>query len=310
MEHLYDVLIVGGGPAGYTAALYCARASLDALVLEQLSAGGQMASTTQVDNYPGFHEGIDGFELGGRMQAQAHRFGASTRLLQVQSAKLNGPVKELHTSEGALLGRSVILAPGAVPRRLDLPREQALTGRGVHYCAACDGMAYRGKDAAVVGGGNSAAEDALTLSRICRSVTVIHRRDSLRSDKIYQDALFRAGNVTFLWNRTVQHLLGEERLEGVMLRDAVSGQLAPLSCDSLFVSIGRVPDTQFLRSSGLSLDPSGYIPAGESAQTELPGVFAAGDVRTKPLRQIVTAAADGAAAAHSAQAYLSGRAPG
>ena len=208
-EHVYDMIIVGGGPGGYTAALYAARAGLDVILLERLAAGGQMALTERVDNYPGFDEGINGYELGERMRRGAERFGAKTRMAEAKALTLAGVVKRVETSDGTLLVRTIVLATVAVPRELGLARERELTGKGVHYCAACDGMFYRGKTVAVVGGGNSAAEDALLLSRICRRVILIHRRDILRAEKIYQAPLMEAENVEFCWDSVVTELLGE-----------------------------------------------------------------------------------------------------
>ena len=303
MEHIYDMVIVGGGPAGYTAALYAARSGLSTVVLEKLSAGGQMALTEQIDNYPGFVEGIDGFTLGERMQQGAERFGAVTELAEVCRAELSGAVKVLDTGDEVFRGRTVVIATGAVPRTLGIPGEEELVGRGVHYCAACDGAFYRDKTVAVVGGGNSAAADALTLSRIARKVYLIHRRDSLRATKVYHEMLMSAPNVEFCWNSTVSALQHGERLTGLRLREVQTGAEWDIACDGVFVSVGRVPATELFREE-LTLDESGYIVADESTRTRLPGVFAVGDVRTKALRQVVTAVADGAVAVHYAEAYL------
>ena len=303
MDKIYDVMIVGGGPAGYTAALYCARAGLSTLVLEKLSAGGQIALTEQVDNYPGFDEGIDGFTLGQKMEAQAERFGAVTELTEVLSLSLQGDVKTAVTTEGTFQARVVILATGANPRPLGVADEEAFLGRGVHYCAACDGMFYRGKTVAVVGGGNTAAADALLLSRVAKEVHLIHRRDSLRATKIYHQPLQEASNVVFHWNSTVESLLPGEAFTGLRLRDKVSGAVTDLPCDGVFVSIGRSPNTALVAGQ-VELDPAGYVVADETTRTSLPGVFAVGDVRTKALRQVVTAAADGAVASHYAEEYL------
>ncbi len=303
MEHIYDVIVIGGGPGGYTAALYASRAGLDTLVLEKLSPGGQMTQTAQIDNYPGFDQGIDGYELGEKMQAGAERFGARSELAEVFSAELTGNIKRIETSEGTFLGRAVILATGAGHKPLGVDREESFVGRGLAYCAACDGMFYKGKTVAVVGGGNSAAADAMLLSRICEKVILIHRRDSLRATKIYHDPLIKAGNIEFCWNSTVSRLLGDDRLFGVELKDVKTGSLSELRLDGLFVSVGRSPATELFKGQA-ELDESGYIIADESTRTTLPGVFAAGDVRTKVLRQVITAAADGALAAHYAEEYL------
>ena len=303
MEHIYDVIIIGGGPGGYTAALYAARAGLDVLVLEKLSAGGQMALTSQIDNYPGFESGVDGFELAEKMQAGAERFGAKTELAEVYSAELKDKIKKIDTSEGVFLAKTVVISTGASPRELGLEKEQALVGRGVNYCAACDGMFFRGKRVAVVGGGNSAAADALLLSRICEKVTVIHRRDELRATKIYHEPLMQAENVDFAWDSVVTDLIFEDGFQGVKLKNVKTEEEKELSCDGVFISVGRKPVTEFLAGQ-VELDAAGYIIADESGRTNIPGVFAVGDVRTKALRQIVTAVADGANASHYIDEYL------
>jgi len=303
MERVYDMIVIGGGPGGYTAALYAARAGLKTLVLEKLSAGGQMALTTQIDNYPGFPEGVDGFELGERMQQGAERFGAETELAEVFSVDLLADPKRLETSEGTYYAKTVVLSTGASPRELGVEGERALIGRGVNYCAHCDGMFYKGKTVVVVGGGNSAVADALLLSRIAKKVILVHRRDTLRATRIYHEPLQKAENVEFRWNSAVKTLLRGEKLTGVILRDTQTGEETALSCDGLFVSVGRKPATNLVRDQ-LALDEQGYVIAGESTQTNIPGVFAVGDVRTKALRQIVTAVADGAMAAHMAEEFL------
>lgn len=303
MEHIYDVIIIGGGPGGYTAALYGARAGLDTILFEKLSAGGQMAQTEQIDNYPGFEDGIDGFSLGEKMRRGAERFGAQTRLTEVLSADLVSDVKSVCTSDGTFYGRTVILSTGASPRELGIAGEKEFTGRGVHYCAACDGMFYRGKTVIVVGGGNTAAADALLLARVAKKVIVVHRRDTLRASKVYHKSMMEAENIEFIWNSTVTELLYGDRLSGVKVKNVRSGEEAEIAADGVFVAIGRKPVTELVRDQ-LELDPAGYIKADESTRTSLPGVFAVGDVRTKALRQIVTAAADGAVAVHYAEEYL------
>lgn len=304
MEKLYDMIVIGGGPGGYTAALYAARAGLRTLVLEKLSAGGQMALTSQIDNYPGFPQGVDGWELGEAMKQGAERFGAETELAEVFSLELSQQPKRLETSEGTFLAKTVVLATGATPRLLGVERETALTGRGVNYCAHCDGMFYKGKTVAVVGGGNSAVADALYLSRICQKVYLIHRRDTLRATKVYHETLFSAPNIEFIGNAQVQQLRAEGRLTGLVLESTLDGSVRELECQGVFISVGRQPATGFLGGQ-LALDESGYIVADETTRTGIPGVFAVGDIRTKALRQIVTATADGANAAHFAEEYLS-----
>ena len=303
MKKIYDMLIIGGGPGGYTAALYAARAGMSVAVLEKLSAGGQMALTSQIDNYPGFPEGVDGYELAEKMQQQAEKFGAETVYAEVTALGLEGEIKEAESSEGVFYGKTLVIAAGATPRELGLPEEKGLIGRGVHYCAHCDGMFYRGKTVVVVGGGNSAAADAMILSRIAKKVILVHRRDSLRATKIYHEPLLNAPNVEFCWNSSIAELVAEGRLTGVRVRNSISGEESFLPCDGVFVSIGRDPAGGLVQGQ-LEMDSSGYIVADESTRTSVPGVFAVGDVRTKALRQVVTAVADGAVAAHYAEEYL------
>ena len=300
---IYDMIVIGGGPAGYTAALYAARAGLDTLVIERMSIGGQMALTDIIDNYPGFEEGVDGFTLGMKMQAGAERFGAETKYASVTEVFLTEEPKRIVTDSGELLTRTVVIATGANPRSLGLDRDGELVGKGLHYCAHCDGRFYKGKTVAVVGGGNSAVQDALYLSHLAEKVYLIHRRDSLRATKIYHDPLMKAENVEFLWDSRVADYIVDGRLKGVELENLKSGERRELFFDGLFVSIGRSPATELF--SELKKDESGYIVADESTKTNIEGVFAVGDVRTKVLRQVVTAVGDGAVAAHYAEEYIS-----
>ena len=303
MKHIYDMIIIGGGPGGYTAALYAARAGLDVIVLEKLSAGGQMALTSQIDNYPGFEDGIDGFTLGEKMQAGAEKFGAKTEYAEVFSVDLKSIPKAVRTSEGTFYGHTVVLATGASPRDLGVSGEKELVGRGVHYCAACDGMFYKGKTVVIVGGGNTAAADAFVLSRIAKKVILIHRRDTLRATKIYHDPLMRAENVEFRWNSTVSEFISDGKVTGVKIKDVNTGEESVINCDGVFISVGRKPATELVKDQ-LELDSGGYVIADESTKTNIPGVYAVGDVRIKKVRQIVTAVADGAVAAHEAEEYL------
>ena len=304
-EHIYDMIVVGGGPGGYTAALYAARAGLDTVILEKLSAGGQMALTEQIDNYPGFEDGIDGFSLGEKMKRGTERFGVETKLAEVLSLDLSGTVKKAETSEGPLFARTIVLATGAGPRELGIEGEQELIGKGVNYCAACDGMFYKNKTVVIAGGGNTAAADALILSRICKKVIVVHRRDTLRATKIYHEPLMKAENVEFRWDSEIIELLHDEKVIGIRLRNVKTGEETTLACDGVFVSIGRKPSSELVKDQ-VEVDPAGYIIADESTRTNIPGVFAVGDVRTKALRQVVTAVADGATAVHYAEEYLAG----
>ncbi len=304
-EHVYDMIVVGGGPGGYAAALYAARAGLDTVVLEKLSAGGQMALTEQIDNYPGFEDGIDGFSLGEKMKRGTQRFGVETHLTEVLGLDLSQSLKKVVTNEGTLYGKTVVLATGAGPRALGVEGEKELIGKGVTYCAACDGMFYKDKTVVIVGGGNSAAADALILTRICKKVILIHRRDTLKATKIYHDPLLKAENLEFCWDSEVVQLLADEKVTGVRLRNVKTGEESTLPCDGVFVSVGREPSSELVKGM-LDIDPAGYIIADESTRTSIPGVFAVGDVRTKVLRQVVTAVADGAVAVHYAEEYLAG----
>ena len=303
MEHIYDTIIIGGGPGGYTAALYAARAGLDTLILEKLSPGGQMALTHQIDNYPGFENGIDGFSLAQKMQQSAERFGAKTKLAQVLSVDLHAEPKRVETSSETFFAKTVVIATGADPRKLGVPMEKELTGSGVSYCAACDGMFYKGKTVVIVGGGNTAAADAMLLSRVAKKVILVHRRDTLRATKIYHEPLLKAENVTFIWNSVVTELLHGERITGVRLKNLSTGEETAVNADGVFISVGRTPATELVAGQ-LTLNEAGYIEADESTATNIPGVYAVGDVRSKALRQIVTAVADGAAAIHAAEEYL------
>jgi thioredoxin reductase (NADPH) len=304
MKHIYDTVIIGGGPAGYTAALYAARAGLDTLVLEKMSVGGQLAVTDIIDNYPGFEEGINGFELGMKMQSSAEKFGARTEYTEVLSVSLQDSIKTVSTSSGDISARTVIIATGAAPRKLGIDGEEALTGRGVHYCAHCDGRFYKDKTVVVVGGGNTAVSDALYLSRLAKKVYIVHRRDSLRATKIYHEPLMRAENVEKIWDSTIESLISDGHVKGVKVKNLKNGEVREISADGVFVSIGRRPSSE-LFSGQIEVDGGGYIVADESTKTDVEGVFAAGDVRTKTLRQVVTAVADGATAAHYAEEYLS-----
>ena len=299
----YQVIVIGGGPAGYTAAMYCARAGYQCAVIEKLSAGGQMATTAQIDNYPGFEEGIGGFELGMKMQAQAERFGVESYMEEVLSVDLKSVPKKVITDSHEFTADAVIIATGASERKLGVKEEDSLIGRGVAYCATCDGMFYRDKTVAVIGGGNTAAADALYLSRICRKVYLIHRRDTLRADRVYLKPLENLDNLEFVWNTTIENILHDQKVSGLTLKNKVSGEISELPVDGVFVAVGRTPNTA-LFTDQLDMD-HGYIVADESTRTSIPGVFAVGDVRTKVLRQVTTAVADGAVASHYLEEYLS-----
>ncbi len=302
-KQFFDVIVIGGGPAGYTAAMYAVRSGLDTLVIEKFSAGGQMTQTSQIDNYPGFDEGVDGFTLGFKMQNGAQKFGAQVMRDEVISVSLTEKTKTIVTSEKTLSCKAVIIATGAEHRHLGIKHEEELIGKGVGYCAACDGMFYRGKTVAVVGGGNSAASDALLLSKICKKVYLIHRRDKLRATKIYHDPLMNTENVEFIWNSRAKEFLYDDVIKGISVSDVNTNEEKHIECDGVFISIGRVPETKLFEGQ-IKTDDHGYIIADETCLTNIDGVFAAGDVRTKALRQIVTAASDGAVAAHMAEEYI------
>lgn len=303
MEHIYDMIIIGGGPSGYTAALYATRAGFDTLVIEKISPGGQMALTGVIDNYPGFDEGIEGFDLGMKMMQQAERFGAKTEYAEVVSVAFEDKIKTVETTGGIYRGKTIIIATGAKARELGVPKEKEYIGRGVHYCAHCDGRFYKDKTVVVVGGGNSAAADALYLSRLAKKVIIIHRRDKLRATRIYHEPLMNCDNVEFHWNSKVSEILADGLVKGVKIVDVISGEENTLQCDGIFVSIGRIPISEFVKSQ-IDIDDNGYIIADETTRTNIEGVFAVGDVRTKALRQIITAAADGAVAVHYAEEYI------
>ncbi len=304
MNTHYQVLIIGGGPAGYTAAMYAARAGLSTLLLERMSIGGQMSLTDQIDNYPGYPRGIDGFTLGQSMKEGADLAGAKTLLSEVLSVELQGEVKTICTDSGTYTADAVILATGTHHRALGIAEEETFTGRGVHYCATCDAMFYRGKTVVVVGGGNTAVAAARVLSRLSKKVILVHRRDTLRAGKAEQTSM--GEGVELRLNSRVVKLLHDTRLHGVLLQNVVTGAEEELPCDGLFVSIGQSPNTQLFQGQ-VAMDDQGFILAGEDTLTNIPGVFAAGDLRQKPLRQVVTATADGATAAQAAESYLTTR---
>ena len=260
--------------------------------------------TDIIDNYPGFNEGIDGFTLAMNMYSGAERFGARTEYAQVTLADLTENIKKIATSSGTFYARSVIIATGAEPRRLGLDGEDALVGRGLHYCAHCDGRFYKDKSVIVVGGGNSAVSDALYLSHLCKKVIIVHRRDSLRATKIYHEPLMKAHNVEFLWNSVIDGYITDNRVIGTKVRNINDGTVTDIMCDGIFVSIGREPISEMFKGQ-IDIDNYGYIIADESTRTNVNGVFAVGDVRTKALRQVITAASDGAVAAHYAEEYIS-----
>ncbi|MBI4758843.1 MAG: thioredoxin-disulfide reductase [Chloroflexi bacterium] len=302
---VYATLIIGGGPGGLTAGLYAARAGLSVALLEKGLPGGQISTTFRVENYPGFPEGIGGPELGSVIEQQAAHFGVQIVLTEVTGVELGGQIKLVGATNGDYRGRTVIVATGANPAALNVPGEEQLRGRGVSYCATCDGAFFRGKDVAVVGGGDAAVEEALFLTRLARKVTIVHRRDALRATKVAQDRAFADPKIEFRWDTVVDEILGQDEVRGLALHNVKTGARSELAVEGVFIYVGMRPNTQFLGGQ-LALDAQGYIITNEEMETNVPGVFAVGDVRRKRLRQVVTAVADGAIAATAADAYLRG----
>ena len=302
-----DIVVVGAGPAGMTAALYAARAGFRCIVLEELIPGGQLTSIDELENYPGFGGGVNGFDIAVAMQQQAQRFGVE--FLSEQAERLShGEGREkfrIDTNAGVLYARAVIIATGAKPLQLPQLEGMNLEGKGLSYCATCDGNFYRDKDVAIVGGGDTACAEAIYLSRICRKVYVIHRREDFRAHFIYAEKVKHLPNAEIFWNNEVQNVVLNDagRIEAVTVRNAKTGEEHTLACEGLFIAVGSKPETEWLRGV-VKLDKAGYVEAGSDCKTSLAGVYAAGDVRTTPLRQVVTATADGALAAEAAIAYI------
>ena len=301
---LYDVAIIGAGPAGLTAAMYCARAGLATALVESISPGGQLAQTEHVENYPGFNQSTSGYELSQIMHEQAESFGAETIYDEVTDVDFTGRPFVLTMAYGTLEARAVIVATGARPAKLGLEREDELKGSGVSYCATCDGNFYKGRDVCIVGGGDTAAADAIYLSRICRKISIFVRKDVLRATAIYHEKLKTLPNVEIVWNTVVDGILEDDgRVAGVSVRDVKTGDVREVPVSALFVAIGTTPNSEFLNGK-LELDLQGNIVADEMGRTSVPGVFAAGDVRAKALRQVSTGVGDGANAADAAADYL------
>ncbi len=302
-ESHYDVIILGGGPTGLTSALYAARARLKTLVLERLVVGGQVATTTLVENYPGFPEGIDGPEMMKLFEQQAVRFGAELVYEEATAISIDGDRRIVTIDEKAVPTWSVIVASGSDPRKLNVTGEKEFSGRGVSYCATCDGALFPDVDVAVVGGGDSAAEEAEFLTRFARKVYIIHRRDKLRAQKILQERLLANPKIEIVWDTVVQEIRGEDVMRSIILKSVKDGSTREIAGEGLFVAIGHEPNSRLVKGL-LELDPLGYIIANERLESNVPGIFVAGDVRSGSTRQIATAVGDGSMAAMSAERYL------
>jgi len=299
----YDVIIIGAGPAGLTAAIYAARSGMHTLVMEKSVIGGKITLTEEVENYPGFEEGIGGFDLTEKMQKQAIRFGAEFLTKEVTEIGLEGGCKIIGTHDANYRAKSIIFCAGAYPRRLNVPGEEKLTGRGVSYCATCDGALYKGKTVAVIGGGDSAIEEAMFLSRFADKVYIIHRRDTLRAQYIIQQRAFKNPKLEFVWDSVPQEIKGENKVEAIEIYNRKTDKINLLQVDGVFIYVGMLPNTGLLESK-VELDSAGFIITDEYMQTNIAGVFAAGDIRSKILRQVITAAADGAIAAWSSEKWV------
>ena len=303
MDKIHDLIIIGSGPAGLSAAVYAQRAELDTVVIERnMMSGGQILNTYEVDNYPGL-PGISGFDLGMKLREHADKLGAEFKEDTVMAAELGGDVKKIVCENDTYLAKTVIIATGAHHKKLGAKGEEILTGAGVSYCATCDGAFFKNKVTAVIGGGDVAIEDAIFLARMCSKVYLIHRRDELRGAKSLQNRLMSLDNVEVIWDTVVDEIEGTDKVESLMLRNKKTGEKSGLKVDGVFIAVGIEPDSAQY-SGQVEMDQHGYIVAGEDGKTSVDGVYAAGDVRTKALRQVITAAADGANCITSAQSYL------
>jgi len=297
------VIIIGGGPAGLSAGLYASRARLSTLLIEKGIFGGQIANAELVENYPGFPDGISGFELGELMHQQATKYGLETVAAEVIGVELGERGKVVKTSEGQYMAKAVIIAGGAGPNRLGVAGEEEFVGKGVSYCATCDGPLFKEQEVAVVGGGDSAVEEGILLTRFASKVFLIHRRNQLRASKLLQERAFANPKIEFLWDTVVEEILGHDLVKGLKLRNVITGERSTLEVSGVFIYVGLHPSTDYLRGL-LPLDEEGRITTDERMQTEIPGIFAAGDVRRNSPRQAITAAGDGATAALSAEKFV------
>jgi thioredoxin reductase (NADPH) len=298
-----ELIVIGGGPAGLTAALYAARAVLNPLVLIGEVAGGQAATTTEIENYPGFPEGVGGAALAQQMQAHAERFGAQVRFNSVTSVNLQAYPFEVNTHTQKYTAKTIVIATGSSPRKLGVPGEDKFRGNGVSYCATCDGYFYKDRRVVVVGGGNSAIDESLFLTRLVREIKIVHRREELRADPVLQERAFENPKIQFIWNTVVEEILGDRAASEVRVRNVKTGEESTIETDGVFIYIGHVPNTRLFEGQ-LELDEKGYIVTDRRQRTSMPGVFAAGDVQDPIFRQIVTAAGTGSAAAIEAVRFL------
>ena len=301
----YDCIIIGGGPAGLTAGIYASRARLKTLLIESYSVACQAVTTDHIENYPGFPDGVNGFELIEKFKKQAEKFGVEFIAGEVKAIKENKSAWEILTDDLSYTGRAVIIASGARPKRLDIPGEDKFRGKGVSYCATCDGALFKNKEVVVAGGGDTALEEAIFLTRFAKKVSVIHRRNALRGTKILQERAFSNKKIEFVWDSVISEILGDARVSAVKVKNVKTGAVKDLSCDGVFIFVGYTPNTAFLKDL-LTLDESGYIIADVNSLTSKAGIFACGDCCKKLLRQVVTAAGDGATAAFACQRYLEG----
>lgn len=299
----YQVIIIGGGPAGLTAGIYATRAGLNTLLLEKMVPGGQITTSEWVENYPGFPQGISGFDLGQLMEEQARKHGLKIRMTEVTGMDISESRKTVKTSEGDYSADAVIIAGGTEHARLGIPGEEELVGRGLSFCATCDGPFFRDRDVAVVGGGDVAIADALFLSRFSSKVSIIHRRDQLRASKILQDRAFENEKIEFIWDTVVDAIDGGDTVKALQLRNVKTEDKSNLQVGGVFMAVGTKPNTEYLAGL-LKLGPNGTIPVNNQMETEIPGVFAAGDIREGSIRQVVAAAGDGAIAAMAAERFI------
>ncbi|HEY49901.1 MAG TPA: thioredoxin-disulfide reductase [Dehalococcoidia bacterium] len=304
MDNAYQLLIVGGGPAGLSAGLYAARSRLHAVLLERAMLGGQIMNAELVENYPGFPQGISGAELGSLMEQQAQKYGLEMVMAEVEGIALSGDGKIVSTGEGSYHAKAVIIAGGSEHSKLGVPGEEDFTGRGVSYCAMCDGAFFSEQAIAVVGGGNVALNDALFLTRFASKVVIIHRRDQLRATRILQERAFAENKIAFLWDTVVESIKGDTQVRELGLRNVKTGEESGLEVSGVFIAVGLSPNTGYL-SGLLALSPQGFILVNDRMETEVPGIFAAGDVRAGSARQVASAVGDGATAAISAERFLS-----